>query len=61
MPATSEKQAVMMRIAEHAPEKLHSKNKGVLKMSHKQLHEFASTKKSELSNAVKSRKQKGKR
>ena len=44
MPAVSEKQREAMAIAEHHPSKLHKKNRGVLKMSHKQLHEFASTK-----------------
>ena len=42
MPAVSEKQRKMMAIAEHNPSKLYKKNKGALKMSHKQLHEFAS-------------------
>lgn len=32
-----------MAIAEHHPEKLYAKNKGVAKMSHKQLHDFATT------------------
>ena len=32
-----------MRIAEHAPEKLYARNKGLKKMSHEQLHEFAKT------------------
>jgi hypothetical protein len=44
MPAVSEKQRKLMAIAEHHPEKLHAENRGVLKMSHQQLHEFASTK-----------------
>lgn len=44
MPAKSEKQRRMMAIAEHHPEKLYQKNKSVLKMSHKQLHEFSSKK-----------------
>ena len=44
MPAKSKKQQQMMAIAKHAPEKLYKKNKGVLKMSKKQLSEFASTK-----------------
>lgn len=44
MPATSDKQRKLMAIAEHNPSKLYKKNKGVLKMSDKQLHEFASTK-----------------
>ncbi len=44
MPAVSDAQRKMMAIAEHHPEKLHKENKGVLSMSQKQLHEFASTK-----------------
>ena len=32
-----------MAIAEHAPTKLLKRNRGLLKMSHQQLHEFAST------------------
>jgi hypothetical protein len=44
MPAKSEKQRELMAIAEHHPEKIYKKNKGVTKMSHKQLHEFAATK-----------------
>ena len=43
MPAVSQKQQIAMAIAEHAPEKLQAENKGMLDMSHKQLHEFAST------------------
>ena len=39
-----------MAIAEHAPGKLYKKNRGVLKMSHKQLHDFASTKGMKLSS-----------
>ena len=33
-----------MAIAEHDPQKLYKKNRGVLRMTHKQLHEFAATK-----------------
>lgn len=43
MPAVSRAQQQAMAIAEHSPEKLHAENKGLLDMSHKQLHEFAST------------------
>jgi hypothetical protein len=43
MPAKSEKQRRMMAIAEHHPEKLYAKNRGVLEMSKKQLSDFAST------------------
>ena len=32
-----------MAIAEHHPEKLKAKNRGLLSMSHEQLHDFAST------------------
>jgi hypothetical protein len=32
-----------MSIAEHDPKKLYKRNKGMLKMSGKQLHDYAST------------------
>ena len=44
MPSTSKDQAVAMRIAEHAPDKLYKRNQGLLKMSKSQLHDFAATK-----------------
>lgn len=44
MPAKTEKQREVMAIAEHHPEKLEKKNRGLLKMSKSQLHDFASTK-----------------
>lgn len=43
MPATSQAQQEAMAIAEYHPEKLKGKNRGLLKMTHKQLHDFAST------------------
>jgi hypothetical protein len=43
MPAPSKAMRKAAAIAEHHPEKLHKKNRGMLKMSKKQLHEFAST------------------
>jgi len=43
MPAESKAQRIVMAIAEHHPEELKPENRGLLKMSHKQLHEFAST------------------
>jgi hypothetical protein len=43
MPAVSQAQQAAMAIAEHSPEKLHKENRGLLEMSHKQLHDFAST------------------
>lgn len=33
-----------MAIAEHEPDELYARNRGLLKMSHSQLHDFASTK-----------------
>ena len=44
MPAVSKAQREAMAIAEHEPSKLNAANRGLLKMSHKQLHDFASTK-----------------
>ena len=43
MPAKSKAQRIVMAIAEHHPEELYAKDKGLLKMSHKQLHDFAAT------------------
>lgn len=37
-----------MAIAEHAPEKLYARNKGMLRMKSKSLHEFAATPRSGL-------------
>lgn len=48
MPALSKKQRRLMAIAEHHPDQVYSKNRGVLKMSHQQLHDFAATKESGL-------------
>jgi hypothetical protein len=45
MPAVSKKQREMMSIAEHKPGELYKRNKAVLGMSKKQLHDFAATKK----------------
>lgn len=44
MPAQSKAQQMAMAIAEHNPSKLYGRNKGMLKMSHQQLHDFAATK-----------------
>jgi hypothetical protein len=51
MPAVSKKQAIAMSIAEHSPEKLSAKNKGLLKMSKSKLSEFASTPRKGLSKS----------
>ena len=42
MPSKSRAEQKMMAIAEHAPEKLYARNRGVLTMSRQQLHDFAS-------------------
>jgi len=43
MPSVSKAQAIAMSIAEHEPEKLYARNRGLLKMKVSQLHDFAST------------------
>lgn len=43
MPSVSQAQQKAMAIAEHNPSKLHAENRGLLKMSHSQLHDFAAT------------------
>ena len=48
MPAKSKAQRRAMAIAEHHPDKLYKRNKGLKKMSKKQLSEFASTKEKKL-------------
>lgn len=53
MPAVSTKQRELMAIAEHHPEKVRPENRGVLKMSHQQLHDYASTKEKGLPRTVK--------
>ena len=48
MPAVSKKQQQAMAIAEHEPGKIYGRNKGLLSMTHSQLHDFAATPRSEL-------------
>lgn len=43
MPAISQKQRAAIAIAEHHPEKLLPRNRGLLRMNKEQLHEFAAT------------------
>ena len=43
MPAKSKDQQIAMAIAEHAPDKLYRRNRGMLKMNKQDLHDFAST------------------
>ena len=52
MPSESTAQREAMAIAEHNPDELYGKNKGLLKMSHEQLHDFASTKEKDLPERV---------
>lgn len=52
MPAKSKAQQEAMAIAEHSPDKLYAKNKGLTKMSKGQLHDFAATKRSGLPDKV---------
>lgn len=56
MPAKSKKQRRAMAIAEHHPEKLKKKNRGLLKMTKSQLHDYASTKEKGLPKKVKKKK-----
>lgn len=59
MPAKSKAQRRAMAIAEHHPEELYKRNKGLKKMTRTQLHEFAETKEKKLPEKVK--KDKGKK
>lgn len=43
MPSVSKRQRRAVAIAEHHPEELYSRNKGLLGMTHEQLHDFAAT------------------
>ena len=43
MPSVSKAQRTVMAIAEHDPSKLYKRNRGLLGMSHEQLHDFAAT------------------
>lgn len=53
MPSRSRSQQQAMAIAEHAPNKLYKRNRGLLKMSKSQLSDFASTKRKGLPNYTK--------
>jgi hypothetical protein len=43
MPAVSNSQRIAIAIAEHDPDKLYGRNKGLLNMTHAQQHDFAAT------------------
>ena len=60
MPSTSKAQQQAMAIAEHSPGKLKGKNKGLLKMSSSQLHDFASTSTKGLPKHIKGKKKRSK-
>lgn len=53
MPAKSVNQRKAMAIAEHHPEKLYERNKGLKKMSKGQLSEYAETKEKNLPKSIK--------
>lgn len=48
MPAVSKAQQITAAIAEHHPEKLHARNRGMLSMKPGELHKYASTPRSGL-------------
>jgi hypothetical protein len=52
MPARSKVQQIAMAIAEHQPQKLYKRNRSLLKMSHQQLHDFASTPRKRLAKRI---------
>lgn len=56
MPAKSQAQQALMALAENNPSAVSKRNRGVLKMSHTQLHDFASTKVKDLSEHLKKKK-----
>jgi hypothetical protein len=58
MPAKSKKQAIMMAIAEHAPGELFERNKAVLDMPKKSMHDFATTPRKGLPYSAKKKKRK---
>lgn len=58
MPATSVAQRQLMAIAEHHPSEVYQRNRGVLKMTGQQLHDFAATKQKGLPERVKKKKAK---
>ncbi len=53
MPALSHAQRIVMAIAEHSPQKLYDRNKGVLDMNQRQLHDYAATPEKTLPEHVK--------
>lgn len=58
MPAKSKAQRRLFAIAEHHPGKLFARNRGLLKMSKKELHKYSSTKEKGLPEKKKKKKHK---
>jgi hypothetical protein len=58
VPALSKKQRRAMAIAEHRPDELYAKNRGLLQMTKLQLHEFADTPERGLPDVKKKRRSK---
>lgn len=58
MPGLSKNQVTAMRIAEHSPDKLYARNRGMLKMGKSQLHDFAVTPTANLPTTVGKKKKK---
>jgi len=50
-----------MGLAEHHPSEVYAKNRGVLQMTHSQLHDFASTKEKNLPHYVQTKQAKKER
>lgn len=61
MPATSRNQQIAMAIAEHEPDKLYARNSAMLKMTRKQLHDFAATRRKGLPRKAKRLRDMGKK
>lgn len=53
MPSLSKNQRITAAIAEHHPDQLYARNRGMAKMSKGQLHDFAKTKEKGLPKRVK--------
>jgi hypothetical protein len=60
MPAKSVAQRKLMGMALHHPEKVSAKNKGILKMTRAQLHDYSDTEEDGLAYHVSDMKRKGK-
>ena len=58
MPAVSKKQRRLFAIAEHNPEQLYAKNRGLAKLGKSKLHEFAAVSEKGLPLKKKSRRSK---